>query len=178
VGAVAPNCAASRGTKYTDICASQTRALPLDTFENAISSRSLRARATFADTLNRYVKHHVLVVDEVGYLAYGADAANVLLHVVSERHMRRRAMVFMTNKSEAMGSRPSRQRPRGSPLAPQKLRVAVSNRERFARSRARVAAERCRHCQLTRKLAGTYTAVERSGSGRRPRHRSSCNTAP
>jgi DNA replication protein DnaC len=50
------------------------------------------------DTLARYVRPHVLVVDEVGYLAYGNDAANVLYHVVNERHIRRRAMLFTTNK--------------------------------------------------------------------------------
>ena len=37
-------------------------------------------------------------VDEVGCLAYGPDAANVLFHVVDERHRRRRSMVFTTNK--------------------------------------------------------------------------------
>jgi DNA replication protein DnaC len=61
-------------------------------------SNATRA-GNFRDTLNRYVKPHVLVVDEVGYLSYGADAANVLFHVVGERHMRKRAMVFTTNKS-------------------------------------------------------------------------------
>jgi DNA replication protein DnaC len=56
-----------------------------------------RGRA-FRETLASYVKPHVLVVDEVGYLAYGDDAANVLFHVVNERHIRRRAMIFTTNK--------------------------------------------------------------------------------
>ena len=42
---------------------------------------------------------HVLVVDEVGYLSYGPDAANVLFHVVNERHLRGRSMLFTTNKS-------------------------------------------------------------------------------
>jgi DNA replication protein DnaC len=50
------------------------------------------------DALARYLKPHVLVVDEVGYLTYGDDAANVLFHVVNERHIRRRAMIFTTNK--------------------------------------------------------------------------------
>ncbi|AKF05522.1 IS21-like element helper ATPase IstB [Sandaracinus amylolyticus] len=50
------------------------------------------------EALARYVKPHVLVVDEVGYLAYGDDAANVLFHVVNERHIKKRAMVFTTNK--------------------------------------------------------------------------------
>jgi DNA replication protein DnaC len=50
------------------------------------------------DAVARYVKPHVLVVDEVGYLTYGDDAANVLFHVVNERHIKKRAMVFTTNK--------------------------------------------------------------------------------
>jgi DNA replication protein DnaC len=50
------------------------------------------------DALARFMKPHVLVVDEVGYLAYGDDAANVLYHVVNDRHIRRRAMIFTTNK--------------------------------------------------------------------------------
>ena len=51
------------------------------------------------DAVARYVRPHLLVVDEVGYLSYGDDAANVLFHVVNERHIKRRAMVFTTNKS-------------------------------------------------------------------------------
>jgi DNA replication protein DnaC len=51
------------------------------------------------DALATYVRPHVLVVDEVGYLTYGADAANVLYHVVNDRHIRRRSMVFTTNKN-------------------------------------------------------------------------------
>jgi hypothetical protein len=39
-----------------------------------------------------------LVVDEVGYLTYGTDAANMLFHVVNERHRRHRSMIFTTNK--------------------------------------------------------------------------------
>ena len=42
---------------------------------------------------------HVLVIDEVGYLTYGPEAANVLYHVVNDRHRRRKPMVFTTNKS-------------------------------------------------------------------------------
>jgi DNA replication protein DnaC len=38
-------------------------------------------------------------VDEVGYLTYGPDAANVLFHVVNDRHLKKRPMVFTTNKS-------------------------------------------------------------------------------
>jgi DNA replication protein DnaC len=50
------------------------------------------------DVLAQYMKPHVLVVDEVGYLAYGDDAANVLYHVVNDRHIRGRSMIFTTNK--------------------------------------------------------------------------------
>jgi len=49
--------------------------------------------------LTTYLQPHVLVVDEVGYLNYSNDAANVLFHVVNERHQRRRPMIFTTNKS-------------------------------------------------------------------------------
>ena len=54
----------------------------------------MRLRAALAG----YLRPHVLVVDEVGYLAYGDDAANVLYHVVNDRHIQRRAMIFTTNK--------------------------------------------------------------------------------
>lgn len=43
------------------------------------------------DALDCYVRPQVLVVDEVGYLTYGDNAANALHHVVNERHIRRRA---------------------------------------------------------------------------------------
>ena len=45
-----------------------------------------------------YTRPHVLLVDEVGYLTYGPDAANVLFHVVNDRHLRKRPMIFTTNK--------------------------------------------------------------------------------
>jgi len=51
-----------------------------------------------AATLARYVHPSLLVVDEVGYLTYGTDAANMLFHVVNDRHRKKRAMIFTTNK--------------------------------------------------------------------------------
>ena len=51
-----------------------------------------------APSLARYTHPDVLVVDEIGYLTYGTDAANMLFHVVNERHRRKRAMLFTTNK--------------------------------------------------------------------------------
>jgi DNA replication protein DnaC len=50
------------------------------------------------ETLATYTHPHLLVIDELGYLGYGDDAANVLFHVVNERHLRKRSMIFTTNK--------------------------------------------------------------------------------
>jgi DNA replication protein DnaC len=50
------------------------------------------------ESLTTYTHPHVLVIDEVGYLTYGPDAANVLFHVVNDRHLRKRPMLFTTNK--------------------------------------------------------------------------------
>jgi DNA replication protein DnaC len=52
----------------------------------------------FAEALATYTHPAVLVVDEVGYLTYGTDAANMLYHVVNERHRRKRSMIFTSNK--------------------------------------------------------------------------------
>ena len=46
-----------------------------------------------------YTHPHLLVCDEVGYLTYGPDAANVLFHVVNDRHLHHRPILFTTNKS-------------------------------------------------------------------------------
>ena len=69
-----------------------TAAELIDDLSNA--SREGRMR----EALAAFVRPHVLVVDEVGYLTYGDDAANVLYHVVNDRHIRRKAMLFTTNK--------------------------------------------------------------------------------
>ena len=50
------------------------------------------------ESLSTYTHPHVLVIDEIGYLSYGQDAANVLFHVVNDRHLRKRPMIFTTNK--------------------------------------------------------------------------------
>jgi len=55
-------------------------------------------KGRLAEALERYTHPHVLVIDEVGYLTYGTDAANMLFHVVNDRHKRRRSMLFTTNK--------------------------------------------------------------------------------
>jgi DNA replication protein DnaC len=50
------------------------------------------------DVLAEYVDPHVLVVDELGYLTYGTDAANVLFQVVDQRYIKRRPIVITSNK--------------------------------------------------------------------------------
>ncbi|MDG6949986.1 MAG: IS21-like element helper ATPase IstB [Nitrososphaerota archaeon] len=56
------------------------------------------------EALSAYTHPGVLVVDEVGYLSLGPDAANVLFQVVKDRYLHRRPMVFTTNKPiEAWG---------------------------------------------------------------------------
>src|SRR5437870_12379003 len=52
-----------------------------------------------ADALALYVHPALIVIDEVGYLTYGTDAANMLFHVVNDRHRRKRSMIFTTNKA-------------------------------------------------------------------------------
>jgi DNA replication protein DnaC len=61
-----------------------------------LSSASREGR--LREALVPFTHPGVLVVDEVGYLSYGPDAANVLFQVVNERHLHRRPMVFTTNK--------------------------------------------------------------------------------
>lgn len=62
-------------------------------------------KGTFKQTLTRYTHPNLLVVDEVGYLAYSSDAANVLFHVVNERHIKKRPIIFTTNKALKMWGR-------------------------------------------------------------------------
>jgi DNA replication protein DnaC len=56
------------------------------------------AKGLLHQSLSAYTRPHVLVIDEIGYLSYGPDAANVLFHVVNDRHLRKRPMIFTTNK--------------------------------------------------------------------------------
>jgi DNA replication protein DnaC len=60
-------------------------------------SRASR-EGSLVQALTTYTHPQLLVIDEVGYLSYGDDAANVLFHVVNDRHLRKRPMVFTTNK--------------------------------------------------------------------------------
>jgi DNA replication protein DnaC len=67
----------------------------------AIAYRAIQNgfEARFAAAVAAYTHPAVLVVDEVGYLTYGTDAANMLFHVVNDRHRNKRSMIFTTNKS-------------------------------------------------------------------------------
>jgi DNA replication protein DnaC len=55
-------------------------------------------QGSLAAALAPYVSPDLLIVDEVGYLTYSSDAANMLFHVVNTRHRHCRSMVFTTNK--------------------------------------------------------------------------------
>jgi DNA replication protein DnaC len=61
-----------------------------------LSAAALEGR--LREALVPYVHPHVLVIDEVGYLTYGTDAANVLFQVVNHRYLHKKPMVFTTNK--------------------------------------------------------------------------------
>lgn len=57
------------------------------------------------EELPRYTHPGLLVIDEVGYLGYGPDAANVLFQVVNARYLHHRPMIFTTNKPLAAWGR-------------------------------------------------------------------------
>lgn len=62
-----------------------------------LSSASREGR--MRDAVAFYTRPDVLVCDEVGYLTYGTDAANVLFHIVNARYLKKRSMIFTTNKA-------------------------------------------------------------------------------
>jgi len=64
-----------------------------------IDDLSAAFRGRLAEALATYIHPGILIVDEVGYLTYGTDAANMLFHVVNDRHRKKRAMIFTTNKA-------------------------------------------------------------------------------
>lgn len=51
--------------------------------------------------LDAYVAPDVLIVDELGYLSYGPDAANLLFQVVDRRYLARRPLLITSNKDPA-----------------------------------------------------------------------------
>ncbi len=65
--------------------------------------------ARFSDinsSLKSYITPHVLVIDEVGYLGYGPNAADIIFQVVNQRYQKGKPILFTTNKALfAMGAR-------------------------------------------------------------------------
>jgi DNA replication protein DnaC len=59
-------------------------------------------RGSTSEVLPLYLDPDVLVVDEVGYLSYGPNAANVVFQVVNSRYLAgNKPMIFTTNKAPA-----------------------------------------------------------------------------
>ena len=67
-----------------------------------IEELSITRKGRLRHVLPLYTHPHVLVIDEVGYLSYGPDAANVLYHLVNEWYLHQRPMLFAT--SEPLGA--------------------------------------------------------------------------
>jgi DNA replication protein DnaC len=63
-----------------------------------IDELSGAGRGQLREALVPYVQPHVLVIDEVGYLTYSPDAANVLFQVINHRYLHKKPMLFTTNK--------------------------------------------------------------------------------
>jgi DNA replication protein DnaC len=58
-----------------------------------------RAKSYWNVALGRYLAPQVLVIDEVGYLSYGPEAANVLFPVIDKRYLAgNRPVLLTTNK--------------------------------------------------------------------------------
>ncbi|MFP4623222.1 MAG: ATP-binding protein, partial [Gemmatimonadota bacterium] len=67
-----------------------------DELIGALSNAAAEGR--LEEALEPYVHPHVLVIDELGYQSYAADAANVLYRVVNDRYLKHRPMIVTTNK--------------------------------------------------------------------------------
>jgi DNA replication protein DnaC len=74
----------------------EARFVTADELIGELSQAALGGRLEQA--LEPFVHPHVLVIDELGYQSYAADAANVLFRVVSQRHLKHRSTVVTTNK--------------------------------------------------------------------------------
>ena len=109
----------------------------------ALASREGR----LADALEPYTHPHVLVIDEIGYLAHAPEAANVLFQVVDHRYLHRRPMLFTTNKPLADW---------GRVLHDPDLAEAITDRilERGRLIELRGTSYRTRHLRTTTSLKG------------------------
>jgi DNA replication protein DnaC len=61
-----------------------------------ISEQSQNGR--LREALVYYLRSDLPIVDEASCLSCGQDAANVLCHLVNERHLRQRSMLLTTSK--------------------------------------------------------------------------------
>ena len=119
-----------------------------------LSNASKKGR--LQESLATYTHPHVLIVDEVGYLTYAQDAANVLFHVVNNRHLRKRPMIFTTNKPLNEW---------GKVLHDEDLAAAILDRvlERGRFIRLDGPSGRTRHLKLEDPLPGTSERLRISG---------------
>lgn len=70
------------------------------TAANIIDELSRASRKTlFRKALKAWIQPDVLVIDELGYLACTPDAANVLYHVVNDRHLKKKPIIITSNKA-------------------------------------------------------------------------------
>ncbi|MHB1265136.1 MAG: IS21-like element helper ATPase IstB [Gemmatimonadaceae bacterium] len=74
----------------------EARFVPADLLIGELSHAA--TLGTLDEALAPYLHPPVLVLDEVGYLAHAADAANVLYRVVNERYLRGKPILVTTNK--------------------------------------------------------------------------------
>jgi DNA replication protein DnaC len=75
--------------------------------QNGFAARFTTAAALINDflsstdtdkALKSYITPHVLVIDEMGYLGYGPDAADILFQIVNQRYQKSKPILFTTNK--------------------------------------------------------------------------------
>ena len=88
--------AVARWPVHATWSSSTTRLIVLAEIIEELSAAARDGR--LSEGLLPYVQPHVLVIDEVGYLTYSADAANVLFQVVDHRYLHKKSMLFTTNK--------------------------------------------------------------------------------
>ena len=74
--------------------------------QNGFTARFTTAAALINDlcvapernlALQTYLRPHVLVIDEMGYLGYGPGAADVLFQVVDQRYLKGKPILLTTN---------------------------------------------------------------------------------
>lgn len=91
------------GTGKTHLCI----AIAYKAIQNGFVARFTTAAALINElsiapdrtaALKPYLQPQVLVIDEMGYLGYGAGAADVLFQVVDHRYHQRKPILFTTNK--------------------------------------------------------------------------------